>query len=46
MVNRIINGFMETQNLKNVANYDYGIQKIFEKAQDFLPINGTDYVEL
>ena len=37
---------METQNLKNVANYDYGIQKIFEKAQDFLPINGTDYVEL
>ena len=22
------------------------IEKIFEKAQDFLPINGTDYVEL
>lgn len=33
-------------NLKEVQNYNYGIEKIFEKAQDFLPINGTDYVEL
>ncbi len=37
---------METTNLKNVTNYNYGIEKIFDKAQDFLPINGTDYVEL
>ncbi len=37
---------METANLKNATNYNYGIEKIFEKAQDFLPINGTDYVEL
>lgn len=37
---------METTNLKEVANYNYGIEKIFDKAQDFLPINGTDYVEL
>jgi len=37
---------METTDLKNVTNYNYGIEKIFDKAQDFLPINGTDYVEL
>lgn len=37
---------METKNLTNVQNYNYGIEKIFDKAQDFLPINGTDYVEL
>jgi 4-hydroxyphenylpyruvate dioxygenase len=37
---------METNNLKDVKNYNYGIEKIFENAQDFLPINGTDYVEL
>lgn len=34
------------EDLRNVKNYDYGLQKIFEEAQDFLPINGTDYVEL
>lgn len=34
------------ENLTHVKNFDYGIQKIFEEAQDFLPINGTDYVEL
>lgn len=32
--------------LKDVTNYDYGLQKIFDKAGDFLLINGTDYVEL
>lgn len=32
--------------LKNVEHYDYGLKKIFEEAEDFLPINGTDYVEL
>lgn len=33
-------------NLTEVENFNYGIEKIFEEAQDFLPINGTDYVEL
>lgn len=37
---------MSTADLKNVTNYNYGIEKIFDKAADFLPINGTDYVEL
>lgn len=33
-------------NLTEVKNYDYSGEKVFDKAQDFLPINGTDYVEL
>jgi len=33
-------------NLTEVKNYSYTGEKVFEKAQDFLPINGTDYVEL
>jgi 4-hydroxyphenylpyruvate dioxygenase len=33
-------------NLTQVKNYSYTGEKIFDKAQDFLPINGTDYVEL
>ncbi|CAG0893309.1 unnamed protein product [Darwinula stevensoni] len=37
---------MSTTDLTHVANFDYGIAKIFDQAQDFLPINGTDYVEL
>ena len=37
---------MSTTNLTQVENYNYGIEKIFNDAQDFLPINGTDYVEL
>lgn len=37
---------METADLKEVTNYNYGLEKIFDKAGDFLPINGTDYVEL
>lgn len=37
---------METKDLTKVKNFDYTGQKIFEKAKDFLPINGTDYVEL
>ncbi|MCW3123722.1 MAG: hypothetical protein JWQ38_3214 [Flavipsychrobacter sp.] len=37
---------MEQQDLKKATNYNYGIEKIFDKAQDFLPLNGTDYVEL
>lgn len=31
-----------SQDLKNV---EYGLEKIFEGAQDFLPLLGTDYVE-
>jgi len=34
------------ENLTQVKNFDYGIEKIFSEAQDFLPINGTDFVEL
>lgn len=34
------------ENLTEVKNYSYSGEKIFDKAQDFLPINGTDYVEL
>lgn len=37
---------MSTKDLTAVKNFDYSGQKIFEKAKDFLPINGTDYVEL
>ena len=38
---------METTDLTQVKNFNYSeTQKIFENAQDFLPINGTDYVEL
>jgi 4-hydroxyphenylpyruvate dioxygenase len=34
------------KDLTAVANYNYSGEKVFDKAQDFLPINGTDYVEL
>lgn len=38
---------MSTKDLTAVKNFNYSeTTKIFEKAQDFLPINGTDYVEL
>lgn len=37
---------MATADLKSVSNYNYGIEKIFTQAEDFLPINGTDHVEL
>ncbi len=30
----------------NLENVNYGTEKIFEDAEDFLPLNGTDYVEL
>jgi len=32
--------------LKNIKNYDYGLEKIFPEAQDFLPLKGTDYIEI
>jgi 4-hydroxyphenylpyruvate dioxygenase len=34
------------ENLTEVKNYSYSGDKIFDQAKDFLPINGTDYVEL
>lgn len=37
---------MNTVDLTKVKNFDYSGEKLFDKAQDFLPINGTDYVEL
>src|ERR1700745_314687 len=37
---------MTTSNLTAAKNYRYSGEKIFDKAKDFLPINGTDYVEL
>ncbi|WP_431156851.1 4-hydroxyphenylpyruvate dioxygenase [Winogradskyella poriferorum] len=30
---------------KEVKSVDYGLEKIFDEAQDFLPLLGTDYVE-
>ena len=30
---------------KEVKSVDYGLEKIFEGAQDFLPLLGTDYIE-
>ncbi|MBT8318380.1 MAG: 4-hydroxyphenylpyruvate dioxygenase [Lutibacter sp.] len=32
--------------LKNKQNFNYGLEKIFPEAEDFLPLLGTDYVEL
>ncbi len=31
---------------KEIKSVNYGLEKIFEGAQDFLPLLGTDYVEL
>ena len=31
--------------MKEVKNVDYGLEKIFKGAKDFLPLLGTDYVE-
>ncbi|UTW67629.1 4-hydroxyphenylpyruvate dioxygenase [bacterium SCSIO 12643] len=36
----------EIKNLKNLQNTEYGLEKLFEEAEDFLPLLGTDYVEL
>lgn len=33
-------------NLKQKQNFNYGLEKIFPEAQDFLPLLGTDYVEM
>ena len=37
---------MELKDLTHVENFNYSGEKIFAAADDFLPINGTDYVEL
>jgi len=34
------------EDLTDIKNYSYSLEKIFPEAQDFLPLNGTDYVEL
>ena len=34
------------EDLKEVKNFDYSLEKIFDEADDFLPLLGTDYVEL
>jgi 4-hydroxyphenylpyruvate dioxygenase len=31
---------------KEIKNVEYGLEKIFDGAEDFLPLLGTDYVEL
>lgn len=36
----------EIKDLKNLQNYEYSLKKEFEEAEDFLPLLGTDYVEL
>ena len=32
--------------LKNIDDFKYGLEKIFPEADDFLPLLGTDYVEI
>jgi 4-hydroxyphenylpyruvate dioxygenase len=34
------------KNLKDLQNTEYGLKKLFPEAEDFLPLLGTDYVEL
>jgi len=34
-----------SESSKDLKSVDYGLEKIFEDAQDFLPLLGTDYVE-
>jgi len=34
------------KNLKNIQNTTYSLKKLFEDAEDFLPLLGTDYIEL
>ncbi len=36
----------EIKNLENLQNTTYGLEKLFEEAEDFLPLLGTDYIEL
>lgn len=34
-----------SEDKKTISSVEYGLEKIFEGAQDFLPLLGTDYVE-
>ena len=36
----------EIKDLKDLQNTEYGLKKLFDEAEDFLPLLGTDYVEL
>ena len=36
----------EIKNFKDLQNTDYSLRKLFDEAEDFLPLLGTDYVEL
>ena len=36
----------EIKNLQNLQNTEYSLKKLFKDADDFLPLLGTDYVEL
>ena len=36
----------EIKNLKDLQNTEYSLRKLFDEAEDFLPLMGTDYVEL
>ena len=36
----------EIKNLKDLKNTEYSLKKVFKEAEDFLPLLGTDYVEL
>ena len=36
----------EIKNLKDLQNVEYSLEKLFADAEDFLPLLGTDYVEL
>ena len=35
----------DIKNLKNLQNTEYSLKKVFDDAEDFLPLLGTDYVE-
>tara|TARA_B100000886_G_C20393784_1_gene479439 strand:- start:138 stop:1301 length:1164 start_codon:yes stop_codon:yes gene_type:complete len=37
---------VEIKNLNNLQNTEYSLKKLFNDAEDFLPLLGTDYVEL
>ncbi len=36
----------EIKNLKKLQNTEYSLKKLFNEAEDFLPLLGTDYIEL
>lgn len=37
---------VEIKNLKELQNTEYSLRKLFKDAEDFLPLLGTDYIEL